>query len=177
MHFFRLKCQPYDKESVCRLHCCIVPRRIGQVIIFFKKFSGWSPVTRVFHSDFIALSINSKRSLSSQPHREQGASCFELKFLAQSFLASMKGYDSKGFNSKVLANYVQNPTWLEWRFEMRTSSKMPSLFGRGLRSSGKRRGGAEWRSLRRVARVTSARRRGRLRLKPGHSHLGRLGQI
>ena len=144
---------------------------------FFKKFNGLSPVTRVFHNDFIALSINSKRSLSSQPYVERGASCFELKFLAQSFLASMKGYDSKGVNSKVLANYVQNPTWLEWRFEMRTSSKMPSLFGRGLRSSEKGRGGTEWRYLRRVARVTSARRRGRLWVNPRHSDLGRLGWI
>ena len=108
----------------------------------------WAAVCRVTQSRtrlkrLSSSSINSKRSISSQPYVERGASCFELKFLAQSFLASMKGYDSKGVNSKVLANSVQNPTWLEWRFEMRTISKTPILFSSGLRSSEKGRGGAE----------------------------------
>lgn len=124
MHLFLLKCQSYDKESVCRLHCCIVPRRVGQVI--FKKVQWMKSSQLMYFTMFPSLLASTPSDLSSQLHRERGPSCFELKFLAHSFLASMKGFDYNRVNSKVLANSVPNPARLEWRFQTRTTSKMPT---------------------------------------------------
>ena len=134
----------------------------------------------MYFTMFSSLLASTPSDLSSQLHRERGPSCFELKFLAHSFLASMKGFDYNRVNSKVLANSVQNPARLEWRFQTRTTSKMPTPRPwppkLGERGGGGARG-AERRCLLRVARVTSSRRRGRLRENPRHSALGRLGQF
>ena len=106
----------------------------------------WAAVCRVTQSRtrlkrLSSSSINSKRSLSSQPYVKRGASCFELSFSLRVSWQVWKGTTPRGSTPK--SSQTLSKIQRDWSGDLKWEQSAKRQFFLAVASEARRRGGAE----------------------------------